>query len=72
LSDYNERICVFLKEAIAIQTYWIVDPQQQMITVFQLERSGYQKLDEFRNKDRVLCPSFPSLTMTDCQILNAG
>jgi Uma2 family endonuclease len=68
--DYINKLAQY--EAIAIQTYWIVDPQQQQITVFQLERSGYQKLGEFRNEDGVPCPSFPSLTLTASQILNAG
>jgi Uma2 family endonuclease len=68
--DYINKLAQY--EAIAINTYWIIDPQQQKITVFQLELSSYQKLGEFLGTDLVLCPSFPSLTLTATQILNAG
>jgi hypothetical protein len=68
--DYIHKLAQY--EAIAIPTYWIVDPQQQKITVFQLVRSGYQNLGEFRNEDIVICPSFPALALTANQILNAG
>jgi Uma2 family endonuclease len=68
--DYIHKLAQY--EAIAIPTYWIVDPQQQKITVFQLEPLGYQNLGEFRDQDIVICPSFPSLTLTANQILNVG
>jgi Uma2 family endonuclease len=68
--DYINELAQY--EAIAINTYWIIDPQPQKITVFHLERLGYQKLGEFRAHDLVPCPSFPSLALTATQILNAG
>jgi Uma2 family endonuclease len=67
--DYINKLAQY--EAIAIPTYWIVDPEQNKITVFQLERSRYQSLGEFRNTDLVPCPSIPSLSLSAHQILNA-
>jgi Uma2 family endonuclease len=68
--DYKNKLAQY--EAVGISAYWIIDPEAQMVTVFQLNQSGYQKVGEFRGDDLVQCPSFPALTLIAAQILNAG
>jgi Uma2 family endonuclease len=68
--DYINKLAQY--EAIAIEEYWIIDPEQQLVTVFLLQESGYEKLGEFRGEDEVRCQSFPALVLTAGQILNVG
>lgn len=70
-------------EAFGIQEYWIVDylglggrryigsPKQPTFTVCTLVEGEYE-LQQFRDSDRILSPTFPDLPLTVNQIFNPG
>jgi Uma2 family endonuclease len=76
--DYNNKLAQY--QAIGVDEYWIVDPSQQIVTVFKLETDGYVKVGEFREgatpcgylEERVPCATCPALQLTAVQILNAA
>jgi Uma2 family endonuclease len=68
--DYNRKLAQY--QAIGVDEYWIADPSQAIVTVFQLESGGYVKVGEFRDGAIVPCATCPALTLTATQILNAG
>jgi Uma2 family endonuclease len=68
--DYSRKLAQY--QAIGIEEYWIVDPVQQKITVFQLETGGYRRQGEFLGDRVVHCASFPALALTAEAILSAG
>jgi Uma2 family endonuclease len=68
--DYDRKLAQY--QAIGVDEYWIADPSQQIVTVFQLQPSGYVKVGEFREGAIVPCATCPALTLTAEQILNAG
>jgi Uma2 family endonuclease len=65
--DYKNKLAQY--QALGINEYWIIDPKQKMLTVFELQQSGYQKIGEFRDHDPILSPHFPALVLTVAQIL---
>jgi Uma2 family endonuclease len=68
--DYNNKLAQY--QAIGVDEYWIVDPSQQLITVFKLETDGYVKVGEFREGAIVPCATCPALQLTAVQVLSAG
>jgi Uma2 family endonuclease len=68
-------------ERLGIQEYWIVDylgiggrryigtPKQPTLTVCHLVDGEYE-LSQFRGRDRVLSPTFPTLQLTAEQVFN--
>jgi Uma2 family endonuclease len=68
--DYIRKLAQY--QAIGVDEYWIVDPSQQLITVFKLETDGYVKVGEFREGAIVPCATCPALQLTAVQILTAA
>ena len=79
--DYFTKLGEY--EALGIQEYWIVDyaawggrrfignPKQPTFTVCQLVDGEYE-LQQFREGDRILSPTFPNLALTVDQVFAAG
>jgi Uma2 family endonuclease len=57
--------------AIEVPEYWIIDPDREWIKVGVLSDRGYQ-FETFREEETIFSPTFPDLTITASQILNAG
>jgi Uma2 family endonuclease len=68
--DYKNKLAQY--QEIGVEEYWIADPEAQQVTVFQLGRSGFTKVGEFRESEVVPCSTCPTLTLTAGQILNVG
>ncbi|QZZ21131.1 Uma2 family endonuclease [Leptothermofonsia sichuanensis E412] len=58
-TQYQER---------GIPEYWLIDPDQQSITVLVLENGKYRESGCFKGSDRVVSPAFPTLTLTADQL----
>jgi Uma2 family endonuclease len=54
-----------------IPEYWIIDPARQVVLVLCLHGKTYQA-QEFQSDDTIVSPTFPALTLTALQVLNAG
>ena len=50
-------------QAVGIPEYWIVDPEQQTITVLYLEQAGYSE-QVFRGSEGIVSRFFPDLVLT--------
>ncbi len=57
--------------AIGVPEYWLIAPQQHIITVLKLKDGSYVEVGQFGESDRILSPSFPDLTLTADQVLTA-
>lgn len=55
---------------IGISEYWIVDPEEQKITILFLEE-GFYEISEYRNSESIVSRTFPELSLTVEQILRA-
>jgi Uma2 family endonuclease len=55
--------------ARGIAEYWIVDPLLLQVTVLEWVEGLYEER-VFKEKDRILSPSFPTLSLTVQQVLN--
>jgi Uma2 family endonuclease len=55
-----------------IPEFWLIDSENQCISVLKLENDQYVEHGIFRGRDRVLSPTFQNLELTAEQILNAG
>jgi Uma2 family endonuclease len=53
--------------AIGIAEYWIVDPDEEKVTVLQLVEGFYEE-KEYKGSDRIISPTFPELILTSEQI----
>jgi Uma2 family endonuclease len=53
-----------------IPEYWIVDPIQSIITVCILREGAYDD-QVFRERDAIVSPTFPKLSLTAAQVLEA-
>jgi Uma2 family endonuclease len=67
--DYNRKRAQYA--ARSIPEYWIVDPQEQAVTVLQLESGEYIEVGVFRDDQLLVSPAFPQLSLTAQQILGA-
>jgi Uma2 family endonuclease len=79
--DYLTKVAAY--ETVGIPEYWIVDyaalggrrfignPKQPTISVYSLVEGEYQ-VQQFRNSDRIISPTFPELNLTAEQIFQAG
>lgn len=55
-----------------IPEYWIIDPEQQLITVLAIDNSKYIEAGQFRDAEAIASPTFPEFTLTAAEILTAG
>lgn len=55
-----------------IPEYWIIDPEQQLITVLALENSKYIEIGQFRDSDAIASPTFLEFVLTAAEILASG
>lgn len=55
-----------------IQEYWIVDPEQETVTVLSLSGEVYSEGDLFRRGDIVKSPLLPELALPIADILDAN
>ena len=55
--------------ARSIPEYWIVDPQEKMITVLRLESDQYVEVGVFQREQALISPTFPQLNLTTQQVL---
>ena len=67
--DYLEKRQQYA--ARGIPEYWIVDPQAQVVIVLRLEASAYIEVGQFRQQEQIVSPTFPTLTLTAAQVLQA-
>jgi Uma2 family endonuclease len=68
--DYKNKLAQY--QARAIDEYWVIDPEAQMVTVFSLRLGQYFEVGQFRGEDRIASPIFPNLDITVAAILQAG
>ena len=61
-SQYQDR---------GIPEYWLLDPSQQIITVLRLKDMKYEEFGVFKGGDSVQSITFPNLTLTAEQVLQA-
>ncbi|MDZ7969421.1 MAG: Uma2 family endonuclease [Nostoc sp. DedSLP03] len=79
--DYLTKVAAY--EAVGIPEYWIVDyaalggrrfignPKQPTISVYSLVDGEYQ-INQFRESERIISPTFRELNLTAEQIFQAG
>ncbi len=68
--DYVEKPQEYA--ARGISEFWQVDPHRAVVIVLYLEGAAYREVGQFRESDRILSPSFPTLQLTAAQILSVG
>ena len=68
--DYEAKRSQY--EARGIPEYWLIDPQQQMVTVLSLVSDRYVEVGTFRGSDRIQSRQFEQLDLTAHQILTVG
>jgi len=59
-------------ERVGIQEYWIVDPEQETVTVLSLTGDVYSEGDLFGRGDIVKSPLLPELALHVAEILDAN
>lgn len=64
--DYEEKLLEY--QNTEIPEYWIVDPQEQKLTVFRLRNGSYQKAI-FNEDDAVSSDIFPSFKATVSEVI---
>ncbi len=79
--DYIDKLDEY--ERLGIREYWIVDylahgsrnylgnPKEPSVFVFLLDAEGKYQFTRFQNSDVIISPTFPELTLTVEQILQA-
>jgi Uma2 family endonuclease len=70
-------------EALGIQEYWAIDyaglggrlyigyPKRPTFSVYSLTDEGEYEMQQFRENDRILSPTFPQLSLTAAQVFAA-
>jgi len=72
--DYiNKRPLRYLRSsaqyaAIGVPEYWLIDPKAQTIMVLTLEGDEYREIGTFQGIAPIVCPTFPTLTLSAEQI----
>ncbi len=56
---------------LGIPEYWLIDPQQQTVTILTLQAAVYIE-SIFRDSEPIVSTQFPDLNLSAEQILNAG
>jgi Uma2 family endonuclease len=56
---------------IGIPEYWIVDPQDNAVTVLTLLETTYSQVERFQGEEVVRSPQFPDLQITSAQIFGS-
>ncbi|MDB9315121.1 Uma2 family endonuclease, partial [Spirulina sp. CS-785/01] len=67
-TDYRSKRSEYA--VLEIGEYWIVDPQQEQVTIGILE-SGFYNTEIYQGEERVISRIFPNLTLTATQILTS-
>ena len=67
--DYGAKWSEY--SVLNIPEYWILDPTDETVTVCRLENGRYQDT-LVRGDSLIVSPTFPELTLTANQVLNAG
>ncbi|XQQ07880.1 MAG: Uma2 family endonuclease [Leptolyngbya sp. IPPAS B-1204] len=67
MRDYERKRDQY--QALGVLEYWLIDPEQQMITLLELQNGSYREVGTFRGQDRITSPNFPDLTLTAQQVL---
>lgn len=67
--DYVEKVEQYAHRRIP--EYWIVDPQEELVTVLVLQDSSYEK-QEFRGDEQVFSEIFKDLKLTVEEVLQAS
>ena len=57
-------------QELGVAEYWLVDPQQQRVSVLTLEAGSYRGVGQFRGQDAIVSFCFPHLNLTAEQVLN--
>ncbi|NJP11223.1 MAG: Uma2 family endonuclease [Leptolyngbyaceae cyanobacterium RU_5_1] len=65
--DYQDKREQY--QARGIPEYWIVDPQQRLVTVLELVLGQYVEVGKFRGSDRIQSKRFEGLPLTVEQVL---
>ena len=68
--DYQRKRTQY--EATGIPEYWIVDTQEERVTVLFLEEGRYVEVGVFREEEMILSPMFGELKLTARQIFDSG
>ena len=68
--DYQRKRAQY--EATGIPEYWIVDTQEERVTVLFLEEGRYVEVGVFREEEMILSPMFGELKLTARQIFDSG
>ncbi|MFM7425379.1 MAG: Uma2 family endonuclease, partial [Elainella sp.] len=56
-------------EELGVVEYWLIDPQQQRVTVLELQNGIYQEIGH-QSTEAIRSPLFPALTLTAEQIFS--
>ncbi len=70
MRDYERKRDQY--QALGMLEYWLIDPPQHTVTVLELQNGAYTEVGTFREGDAIVAASFPELTLTAAQVLNAG
>jgi len=68
--DYVDKRSEYASRGIP--EYWLIDPEDQNITILKLSDGAYVESGVFEENNRVISPTFPELQLTAEQILEAG
>ncbi|NEQ16165.1 MAG: Uma2 family endonuclease, partial [Moorea sp. SIO3E2] len=67
--DYVEKVQQYQERAIP--EYWIIDPQEQLVTVLVLNNGSYEK-QEFRGNEQIVSQTFGDFKFTALQVISAN
>jgi Uma2 family endonuclease len=59
-------------ERVGIPEYWIIDPEQQAVTVLKLAGSKYSDVGMFKGNDAIVSETFPQLILTPAEVFAAA
>ena len=67
--DYVEKPIEYATRGIP--EYWIIDPERAVVSIGVLTEGAYQ-FQQYQEDSPIVSPTFPKLTLTANQVLNAG
>ena len=65
--DYERKRAQYAKRGIP--EYWVLDREEEKVTILELEGEQYREFGVFRGSDRLSSPTFPELILTATQLL---